>query len=906
MIRRFVTASGLGAALRASCWLLLAATLTACKWSGSDDASPPSGLSYTTPRVFQVGTAIPPLRPTVTGTVTSYSVAPSLPAGLALDSGSGEISGTPSAVAAASDYVVTASNRAGSTTAVLSITVNPAPPSGLAYPGPQTYSAGVAIAPLSPGVTGVVSSYAVSPALPQGLVLDPVTGVISGRPLAGAAQANYTVTAANVSGSTSFALSITVIVDSASAVIGAAGGTLTGPDGVQIVVPAGALQQSATLRIARSALGAPGAFPPDLTQVGAVYEFTPHDVIFDLPVTLRIPVAAGTTAAEAFTARVGEDWELAGSRLVNGYAEWQRNSLSWGFVGLACSPTAGDPYACVWPSGNAVASAVPVTALTRIGSSSPNGNAGAWRVDQPGVVSLTMTYTAAPDCTVNGQPSSGQVRLVSIDLGAPVGSTGRVTTLFDAAVGLTSTTVAIPAGSFNAGGGTALRGRGTTTVDVSAHLGNTTNVFVFSFTCSRPGRAPMGGSDLITIRGPMPVPAATFTIGGAVTGLAASGLVLRLNGADDLAVTTNGAFTFSQRLTAGANYNVTVATQPAGQQCAVQNGSGAAVGNVSNVSVSCSMVVTTVTIGGAVSGLTGSGLVLRNNGGDPLPISSNGGFAFATPINAGGAFNVTIATQPGGQTCTVQNGTGTATGNITSVAVTCVADATQAINDTGVTASQCYQSASDALVSCLSAPALALSDSQDGMRGRDSSVATNGAADGALGFSFTKISASGVALDAGATAWSCVRDNVSGLMWEVKTNDGGLRDWARRYSNWDSTTQIQDGGAPVTQAVIDAPTNSIGFVNAVNAAGLCGFSDWRRPTSEELASLVNYGVSGTAAAIDPAWFPNTRTTPGQARYFTSSPIGDYSLGVLFDQGFSGAVASSGRANWYLRLVRDVN
>jgi hypothetical protein len=69
---------------------------------------------------------------------------------------------------------------------------------------------GTSIAPLVPTVTGTVTSYVVSPALPDGLSLDATTGVITGMPSADVAQANYTVTGQNTAGSTSFVLSITV------------------------------------------------------------------------------------------------------------------------------------------------------------------------------------------------------------------------------------------------------------------------------------------------------------------------------------------------------------------------------------------------------------------------------------------------------------------------------------------------------------------------------------------------------------------------------------------------------------------------------------------------------------------------------------------------------------------------
>jgi hypothetical protein len=81
------------------------------------------------------------------------------------------------------------------------------------------------------------------------------------------------------------------------------------------------------------------------------------------------------------------------------------------------------------------------------------------------------------------------------------------------------------------------------------------------------------------------------------------------------------------------------------------------------------------TIGGSVSGLSGgTSMVLQDNGGDNLTISSNGSFTFAKQIEAGSTYNVTILTQPIGETCTIENAYGTveqSVGNVNSVAVIC-------------------------------------------------------------------------------------------------------------------------------------------------------------------------------------------------------------------------------------------
>lgn len=83
----------------------------------------------------------------------------------------------------------------------------------------------------------------------------------------------------------------------------------------------------------------------------------------------------------------------------------------------------------------------------------------------------------------------------------------------------------------------------------------------------------------------------------------------------------------------------------------------------------------TYTVGGTVSGLgTGKTLVLRNNGGNDLALNANGSFTFATPVASAATYAVTVFTQPAGQTCTVNNGSGTmAAANVGNVAVSCTA-----------------------------------------------------------------------------------------------------------------------------------------------------------------------------------------------------------------------------------------
>lgn len=86
--------------------------------------------------------------------------------------------------------------------------------------------------------------------------------------------------------------------------------------------------------------------------------------------------------------------------------------------------------------------------------------------------------------------------------------------------------------------------------------------------------------------------AATFTVGGSVSGLAGGAVVLQNNGGDDLSLASNGGFAFSTAVATGSPYAVTVKTPPAGQNCAVRNGSGT-VGSahVGSVEVACATAV---------------------------------------------------------------------------------------------------------------------------------------------------------------------------------------------------------------------------------------------------------------------------------------------------------------------------
>jgi hypothetical protein len=185
---------------------------------------PPLTLSYTTPVVYDQNVAITPNTPTFTGGApTSYSVLPSLPTGLSLNTSSGAITGTPTVITAAAQYTITGTNASGSKDSVVNIAVRIQPPQGLSYASiasPIFYTVNQAIGTHVPSSTGgVVASYSVSPTLPAGLTFSTVTGEISGTPTVITAPANYTVTATNTSGMTSVTLNIEIRVAAPTALV---------------------------------------------------------------------------------------------------------------------------------------------------------------------------------------------------------------------------------------------------------------------------------------------------------------------------------------------------------------------------------------------------------------------------------------------------------------------------------------------------------------------------------------------------------------------------------------------------------------------------------------------------------------------------------------------------------------
>ena len=243
-------------------------------------------------------------------------------------------------------------------------------------------------------------------------------------------------------------------------------------------------------------------------------------------------------------------------------------------------------------------------------------------------------------------------------------------------------------------------------------------------------------------------------------------------------------------------------------------------------------------------------------------------------------FNVSLDRAISGSDVTVTIATATATGLIRNNDA--FISEGRYLNDTGITA--CANDTMNGVNCDGSFPG------QDAEFGAD--VTNANPADGRAGFSFTKLDGLGRPLADQSVSydvqrWSCVRDETTGLVWEVKTSDTDIRDSNWTYS-WYNSSGVADGGIggrPNGGACHDASNcDTEKFLALLNAANFCGAGDWRMPMRGELLSIVDYGAA-SAPFIETDYFPNT---PAAAAYWTGSTAPSPSLKriVMFYNGGS--------------------
>ncbi len=280
------------------------------------DLTPSFGAATIADRTYTQGVAIAALAlPAATGGdgAASYALTPALPTGLALDMATRTVSGTPTALQAATSYSWTATDADGDAAALtftLAVETDTAPSFGDAAVADRTFTQGVAIAALTlPEATGGngALTYALTPDLPDGLALDAATRTVSGTPTTLQTATSYTWTVTDAEGdSVSLGFAIAVEADAAPSFGDAAVADLT--------VTQGAVMTALTLPEATGGNGALSyALTPDLPD-GLAFDAATRTVS-GTPTTLQtatnyswtVTDAEGDTASLGFAIAVEAD-----------------------------------------------------------------------------------------------------------------------------------------------------------------------------------------------------------------------------------------------------------------------------------------------------------------------------------------------------------------------------------------------------------------------------------------------------------------------------------------------------------------------------------------------------------------------------------------------------------------------
>gem|GEM_PF-286057 len=151
--------------------------------------------------------------------------------------------------------------------------------------------------------------------------------------------------------------------------------------------------------------------------------------------------------------------------------------------------------------------------------------------------------------------------------------------------------------------------------------------------------------------------------------------------------------------------------------------------------------------------------------------------------------------------------------------------------------------------------------------GSNTSWAKLGAGPGA--FDFTKLDEFGNTLPADAGSWECVRDNRTGLVWEVKSSEPERFNYRGHTYSWYMSAQDGNGG---NAGVADggecsgSDCDTASYAAAMRNDYRCAVNDWRVPTAAELTSIMNYGDASV-----PLWIPEALPDEVGDSLWTATP-----------------------------------
>ncbi|MFO7811490.1 MAG: DUF1566 domain-containing protein [Pelovirga sp.] len=394
----------------------------------------------------------------------------------------------------------------------------------------------------------------------------------------------------------------------------------------------------------------------------------------------------------------------------------------------------------------------------------------------------------------------------------------------------------------------------------------------------------------------------TYAVGGTVRGLPAQNqIVLQNKGQDRLTITADGPFVFPLTLDDGSSYEVEIVSPPRKTNwiCDIHNPFGLVAGeDIDNVEVDCYPQVLLkaeagigkVRLGWNHSDFDGVAFDLclsreEIGAGDFEGCRQLEGGAQRAGISEGLIIDdlrnnqvywfQLLARYAGGRLTYSEPVTAVPYGGLNDTGIDWCADIARNQEMTGVRGDRL--AACDALAEAY--------PGQDAMFGYDRKAMTRTlkkVGSGSAGFDFTKVCRSGETAGEGKCPpnpmpgpgfdhWACNRDNVTGLLWELKT-ESGMRATTNTYSWYQPDAATNGGDEGVENGGICQGSNcdTFAYVQAVNKEQLCGTTDWRVPSRQELLSIVDNGRF--KPALDTRQFPDA-----SSQYFwTSSPYEDNS------------------------------
>ena len=854
----------------------------------SVNSTPPNISTTSNNVVVANGLAINDIIFNNSGGAATYTINPPLSAGLSIDSTNGTISGVPTAVASATTYTVTASNDAGDSSATVNITVNSTPPT------PPNISTtfndviainGSAIEDITFSNAGGAATYAINPSLSPGLNLNSADGTISGVPTAIASAITYTVTASNDAGDDSATVNITVNPKAPNIIANTTNVSvvINGNINISFSNSGGAATYTInpSLNDGLSLNSADGTISGVPTIAGAItYTVTASNVTGDSSATVNITV----TDLQPFsppTLEQVQQWVLpeginatstSSTYIAAGWGDngmfSDGNSIVDFAYGKKLTPTAivanvnYDKYhylpPLIDPVNTSTANVFTNDVLT-LSVVDPEINNG----DNTNYIAL-LRVASTSDANIFANCDFRNTDADDFENANPIifQDKQEITIRSGGSEAALSFFLGVNYNFLIA----SVQKAGTNTLATEAHL-ITALQSAQGSNASHPQCQKMqfrtGGASTAELRRlslasgflyddqyntvlvtPEAVSSVAFTNASANIIVGNTAVVSAVVQPDNA---TNKSVTYSS-----ADTNIATVDATTGEVSAVAAGSTVitATSTDGGFTDTIDITVTDISIPSGLSATAAGGSInlswntvtdatdyeiYRHTADDNANSSM-----IANPLSSAGL----SYTDAGLETDITYFYWLKACVNATCSDFSAVASATTvliapALNDTGVTISGTTTGTAAACSTDSNIPV------QDCHQGRDADTNLQKTGAGQAGFDFTKLGSDGAQLTiqngaysatgtaANGTKWSCVRDNVTGMIWEVKTAD-----------NKDSTYTWGNRTSLVTAA------------NAENSgSGLCGITNWRVPSVNELLSIVNY--NNYSPSIDSDYFPNT-------------------------------------------------